>query len=77
MMVHLLSYIHVEFESFDAHVSDADVVILVGDTELGGVVSRAIRGSNPVFQLAADSKFALGLNCPANHLNSPDSSNLL
>ncbi len=35
MKLHVLSDIHVEFESFDAPATDADVVILAGDIDVG------------------------------------------
>ena len=35
MKLHVLSDIHIEFESFDAPVTDADAVVLAGDIDIG------------------------------------------
>ncbi len=35
MKLHILSDVHVEFESYDAPETDADVVVLAGDINVG------------------------------------------
>ena len=35
MKLHVLSDIHIEFESFDAPATDADAVVLAGDIDIG------------------------------------------
>ncbi len=50
MKLHVLSDIHIEFESFDAPATDADAVVLAGDIHIGrnGKVVE-----EPCFQLSS------------------------
>jgi predicted phosphodiesterase len=62
MKLHVLSDLHTEFEGFDLPETDADVVILAGDTGVGlagvkGAVDASCRLRKPVVYVAGNHEF--------------------
>ena len=62
MKLHILSDLHTEFEGFDLPKTDADVVILAGDTGVGlagvkGAIEASSRLNKPVIYVAGNHEF--------------------